>query len=1009
MNEDFESPKQDSELDTSYLLEEYLNSIEFQRSDMSSHWRSEHNEKCGNLEAELAVLDVLNNIRHEVDDGVAFTSLECTKCRQAFVSTVESSTICETCSPRQLDKDQWRVDEIASYMPDDFSDFQYIGGGGFGSVFSAFQESLGRRVAIKILRKNLVSNPKNRKRFIQEARNAAILNDPRIVKVFETGSTDRFPFIVSDLIVGETFSEKLGNRSLTLKQKIDLLRQTAIGLQHAHASGVIHRDIKPSNILLHQRTFKKDEVAHSTRDRKRSGFELQVCIADFGLSAAEFDENRVTSTGEIIGTLEYMSPEQAKGFNKQIDERSDIFAMGVILYEILTGSLPFQGNRLKVQYEIINTKPPAAHIVNPACPLDLSVICEKALCKEPEWRFQSAQELADELDRYLNDAPVVSRPLNKIENARRWCKRKPMAAAAISLLVGLLTVSVVSAYLLNNLYNQSQNRLAKSNINLRHGIDSITTFVASLEDPLSALSDHEQRELASKLKEKSEAILIDNGDSLLATAMNAKVQVLLAKLERLMGNDSDSLARLNNAKITIQSLQQRKPKEIDYWYQFSTISRELASVEKYLGKSDAAERYLQEAISQSGAFEEFHDDDRFLATISKLNAELGEIYDLKDDEPNSKICKKLAIEYLLQVNSREPSHLYQLVDAHIQTAEELRVENKIAAARKSFDEALSILDNDLEEFQQSSRFKRAKGKLYNYLGLFYLKHSNLSKKEACKKAREQWEKSWAFRSDLAARLPFRPDIQSEATKVANNLIFINDKLGESEQANSWFGKGQLLRRQLVQTFPDRKKYQLDLAAMLYTGAKSRIDAGHSDEAIVLLDESIELFVTVSDTTDLDAKAIRKLGYAYSARAEAHQAKKELNLALSDWKEAVRYTNNEFKEVFGICQARIMAELGQPTEAASLLEAFIPKVRLEAALHNAVEAYIFCAEQRRSSSSSEADEYLEKAVETMKLITTDEDMKFLFEDKEIEAALGELETYQILKEKWLIRHSTESND
>jgi serine/threonine-protein kinase len=264
-----------------------------------------------------------------------------------------------------------------------------IGAGGMGRVFLAFDEKLGRKVAVKTLSPRYAGNPKLRERFMREARALARLDHPNIVRIYNLGDDGEEPHFVMERVDGASLTEAA--RPLALTQKIELMLKVVLTVDFLHRRRIIHRDLKPGNILV--------------------GPDLEPKVLDFGL-AAQFDEpgERLTQAGEIMGTPAYFSPEQARAA-APLDARSDIFSLGAILYELITGSTPFHGESARAQIRsICERDPEPPRRINPAIPGELQNICLKALEKDPAQRYQAAREMADDLARFLAGEPVLALP-----------------------------------------------------------------------------------------------------------------------------------------------------------------------------------------------------------------------------------------------------------------------------------------------------------------------------------------------------------------------------------------------------------------------------------------------------------------------------------------------------------------------------------------------------------------------------------------------------------------------
>ncbi len=257
-----------------------------------------------------------------------------------------------------------------------------LGVGSFGYVFKAWDPRLERVVALKVQRAGSLASPDETQRFMREARSAAQLKHPSIVSLYETGRTeDNVWFLVCEYIDGATLEERLKAGAIASDQAAAIACELAGALQYAHEQGVVHRDIKPSNIILD-----RQQCAH---------------VMDFGLAKRDTGELTVTSDGRILGTPAYMSPEQAAGASHQVDARSDIYSLGVLLYEMLTGDAPFHGNRRLLLLQVIEDDPRPPRAMKPELPRDLEIICLKAMSKVSSRRYQTAGEMADDLRRFL--------------------------------------------------------------------------------------------------------------------------------------------------------------------------------------------------------------------------------------------------------------------------------------------------------------------------------------------------------------------------------------------------------------------------------------------------------------------------------------------------------------------------------------------------------------------------------------------------------------------------------
>jgi WD40 repeat protein len=332
-----------------------------------------------------------------------------------------------------------------------------LGIGGFGTVWKARDTELDRTVAIKIPRAGRLGTPDIEVSFFREARAAAQLKHPGIVTVHEVGRQDDTIYIVSDLVRGVSLSDWLTAAKPTARESAELCAKIADALHHAHQAGVVHRDLKPSNIM----------VDH----------EGQPHIMDFGLARRDVGEVTVTIDGQMLGTPAYMSPEHARGEAHQADRKSDVYSLGVILFQLLTGELPFRGQARMLMLQILRDEPPKPRSLKAAIPRDLQTICLKCLEKQPSQRYATAADLAEDLRRFLRGEPILARPITQAGRLYRWCRRQPAVAALAATLLVAFAVGIVGASRLAiraaegraNLYHRMVRQVQAERIEMKEG------------------------------------------------------------------------------------------------------------------------------------------------------------------------------------------------------------------------------------------------------------------------------------------------------------------------------------------------------------------------------------------------------------------------------------------------------------------------------------------------------------------------------------------------------------
>ncbi|QVL30298.1 protein kinase [Telmatocola sphagniphila] len=392
-----------------------------------------------------------------------------------FVSTLQdlaSESVLETwvsAHTNQLKSDSPNADSQKLESFGNYEVFEEIGRGGMGVVYRARQLRPNRIVALKMLLRSNRAISDGLDRFRSEAEAVGRLSHPNIVQVFEAGDHDGLPFFTLEYCEGGSLAEKLSGVPQPPLTAASLVVVLAQAIQSAHDRGILHRDLKPANVLF---------AADGTPK-----------VTDFGLAKLIDQDGGQTHTGTVIGTPSYMAPEQALGEAKRVGPPADIYALGAILYEVLTGRPPFRGATiLETLDQVRSREPVSVRELNPAVPKDLETICLKCLNKEPGNRYGSGTELAEDLNRYLSGETIYARPAGRIEKFGRWCRRDPYLAAtgafAIVAMIGAMIASL--AYAFEQSRSAKEQKLATESLRQEKQLTEIARERASHFTSLSA-------------------------------------------------------------------------------------------------------------------------------------------------------------------------------------------------------------------------------------------------------------------------------------------------------------------------------------------------------------------------------------------------------------------------------------------------------------------------------------------------------------------------------------------
>lgn len=524
-----------------------------------------------------------------------------------------------------------------------------VGSGGMGDVFEAQQESPRRRVALKLMRAGIASHSMLR-RFEQEIQFAGRLSHPGIAQVYEAGvaqvGATPIPYFAMEFIDGRPLTTFAREHGLTLQQKLHLFASICDSVQYAHQQGVIHRDLKPANILVQEEGT--SDTTGTSAPSTRAGTSpthlsvgAKARILDFGIARsvqADPAQTQATLAGQVVGTIAYASPEQITGRTGDIDTRTDVYSLGVILFELLTGTLPFETDgvsiveaaRLKSQQS-----PRRLSSIDRSLPGDLETITAKALETDKARRYASASELGTDVRRFLNNEVITARPATALYQARMFAKRNGGVVVAGALAVVTLVGGIIATSLQARATRvQAQAALAERDVAQRktavaEGVSDMLLEALTVATPNGKGKDAKVMDAIAQLEER-----FDTKDNKIAPEVQAVILNIVGIIHREHADYDLAEARIQKAlEIRRQVLDPGDPNLAD-------SLNNMGLLRKRQGRLEEAIPYFQEAIDLQRA-STFRDDDRLLRNLYNLATAHLDL--AKGDVPSDHLARAKAL------------------------------------------------------------------------------------------------------------------------------------------------------------------------------------------------------------------------------------------------------------------------------------------------------------------------------------------------------------------------------
>jgi len=697
-----------------------------------------------------------------------------------------------------------------------------IGEGGMGVVYKARQLLTNRPVAIKMItagRDDLAA----RARFLAEAEAAARLQHPGVVQVYEVGDADGQPFLALEYCEGGCLADQLDGAPLAPDRAAGIVEQLARAMHAGHLAGIVHRDLKPANVLLTTPPGRPPEPG-------------DVKISDFGLARLTDADRGQTKSGMILGTPGYMAPEQATGANKSVGPAADVYALGAVLYELLTGGPPFRGADYRDILEQVLTRDPVPpRRLQPKVPIDLETICLKCLRKETHDRYPSAESLAEDLRAFAEGRPVWARPVSWHEHVRKWARRRPelasLAAGLAAAILGAIVVFVWSYIEVRDQRNRAEARLLQT-------VESVQVFLTEVaEEDLDGVPRMTQKRRA--LLEKALAIyqdLVANENAPLVREKAALAHERVGYIQLQLGRHDDALAAYGRAAAELEAMIAEQPGRSD-------LVRELADCHNFTGEihrltarpAQAAECYrralgLQQALHIADPAARLHRQDlaRSRYNLGIVARDRGRWAEAKGELTEA---VRLSGE-LVDDGSTDPVPCHHLARALLNLGSVHRQTNEAADARAVLERAADLYAGLTEEYPGRSRYSYEMAACLNNLGNVHRDADRLGD------AQTALDRAHDLLREVVSDHPEMSDYRAELAKVCNTLAAVHAESNRSGEADRYWKDAEGHLKRLAKEQPEATDHRGVLGTVLGNRGSLQLSQGRPSEARPLLEAAV---------------------------------------------------------------------------------------------------------------------------------------------------------------------------
>jgi serine/threonine protein kinase len=813
-----------------------------------------------------------------------------------------------------------------------------LGRGGMGIVYRARQLSLGRVVALKMMLGGEYGGPELRLRFRKEAEAVARLQHPNIVQIHEVGEESGRPFFALEYVDGKSLAQHLAGAPLAPRPAALLLRTLAQAMQYAHERAVVHRDLKPGNVLLTADGVPK--------------------ITDFGLARLLGEDGGQTRTGSVMGTPSYMAPEQTRGEVHHLGPRTDVYALGAVLYECLTGWPPFRAaSPLETARQVLEEEPVAPARLQPGLPRDLETICLKCLQKKLSHRYATAGALADDLGRFLDGKPVHARPVNVWEKWWKWIRRRPAAAALIGVSMAAAIILIAGGLLYNARLHRERD---KAQDNFRLALDAVNRSYTQISEDVLLNAPHMEplrRRLLQSARDFYERFISERGDDPTLQAELGRAYWRLGNITRQTGSKIESTSLFERAVQIQQRLAEHMPDVAEHQFDLAMsrvnlggvlaeqgqlkraeeeygialsnwreLVRDHADREDYRSKlahalnalggvrragshHDGAIAVHQEALAILKELADRHPDKmHYRRLLAESYTGLGDVAsvagDWKDAQQNYAAAHE-ALESLVREYPDNPVFLGARADA-------CRNLSRVAHQAQDYSGAVEYGEKCLADYEKLARahpavvgYQTDFAMAWYQLGEVHLRGGDLNKAQAA------YKQAIPIRESLVRLQPEVPDHRERLANVHISLSEVYQRQGKTAESRACTWESLRISEELAKEYPARLDYQMALGLLYFNCAA--MAAGEDEERLAWYDKAVATLAPALERRPKHHQTRQVLCAAHAGRGHV-RGRLGRRDAMPDWDRALELDDEQWGPSLRAKRAITLAHLGDRNQA-----------------------------------------------------------------------------------------------